>query len=331
MAGGKLGALAILLSLSVTAEAPAAGPAAGPTAGPTAGIVAADPEGCSTVRFATVGWSDIQTTTATATTLLEALGYRTEVETWPVTDVFRALAQDKADVFLGTWLPTMADDVAPYLASGGIDGVRTNLEGARFTLAVPTYLAEQGLRSFDDIADFAEPLGRRVHGIEPGNDGNRLIQAMILDDQFGLGDFRLMEGGERAMVDAVDDAVMAEAPILFLAWEPHPINSTWDITYLEGGDDVFGPAQGAATVHTTVRGGYLEDCPNVGKLLQNLGFTLDYENQVMAMIIDAAIPPERAAADWLTTNPELLESWLDGVRTLDDRDGLLTVMQYLGV
>jgi len=41
----------------------------------------AESASCKKVRFADVGWTDIQVTTATAQNLLEALGYDPEVKT----------------------------------------------------------------------------------------------------------------------------------------------------------------------------------------------------------------------------------------------------------
>jgi hypothetical protein len=50
---------------------------------------------------------------------------------------------------------------------------------------------------------------------------------------------------------------------------------------LSGGDDYFGPDYGSATVYTNVRDGYTEECPNVGRLLDNLEFTLAMENEII--------------------------------------------------
>ena len=60
--------------------------------------------------------------------------------------------------------------------------VGANLEGAKYTLAVPTYTVDQGLKDFADINKFRDQLGGKIYGIEPGNDGNRLILDMIKDD-----------------------------------------------------------------------------------------------------------------------------------------------------
>jgi glycine betaine/proline transport system substrate-binding protein len=251
---------------------------------------AGDTEACKTVRFSDVGWTDITATTATASVVLEALGYEPDVQVLSVPVTYRSLKNEDIDVFLGNWMPTMEADIAPYLEDGSVEVVAVNLEGAKYTLAVPQYTFEAGLQDFSDIAAFEAELGGNIYGIEPGNDGNRLILDMIENDTFGLGSFELVESSEQGMLSAVARAARSEEHIVFLGWEPHPMNSNFDIAYLSGGDDVFGPDFGGATVHTNVRAGYVEDCPNVGQFLQNLRFTLEMENEIMSAILDDNVP-----------------------------------------
>jgi glycine betaine/proline transport system substrate-binding protein len=247
----------------------------------------------------------------------------------PVT--YASLKNKDIDVFLGNWMPTMEGDVRPYLEDGSVESVGVNLEGAKYTLAVPSYLAEEGLQDFADIAEFADELNGEIYGIEPGNDGNRLILEMIEKDAFGLSGFELVESSEQGMLAQVARATRAEEPIVFLGWEPHPMNSNFEITYLSGGDDWFGANYGGATVYTNVRAGYLEECPNVGRLLSNLQFTLPMENEIMSGILDDGEAPEDAAADWLEEHPEVLETWLEGVETVGGEPGLPAVKEHLGI
>lgn len=282
---------------------------------------AADPASCETVRFADVGWTDITATTATASVLLEGLGYqpRTDVLALPVT--FASLANKDIDVFLGNWMPTMEADLAPYRAAGTIEIVRANLEGAKYTLAVPKTIYDAGLKTFADIARFKDQLGGKIYGIEPGNDGNRLILGMIEADQFGLGGFELVESSEQGMLSQVARQTRAGEPILFLGWEPHPMNSNFDLAYLEGGDDVFGPNLGGATIHTLTRAGLRTDCPNLGKLLDQLVFSLPLENEIMGAILDEGTEPEKAARSWLAAHPDAWKPWVAGVTTLGGQPG----------
>src|SRR5919106_751788 len=238
---------------------------------------AADPESCQTVRFSDVGWTDITSTTAATSVVLRGLGYQPEVEILSVPVTYASLKNQDIDVFLGNWMPTMEADVRPYLEDGSVESIGVNLEGAKYTLAVPTYRSEQG------------------------------------------------------MLAQVARATRGEDPIVFLGWEPHPMNANFELTYLSGGDDWFGPNYGGATVYTNVRAGYLEECPNVGQLLNNLKFTLEMENQIMGAILDEGEDPEAAASSWLEEHPEVLDSWLDGVTTFEGEPGLPAVKEHLGV
>jgi glycine betaine/proline transport system substrate-binding protein len=292
---------------------------------------AADPESCQTVRFSDVGWTDITSTTAATATVLEGLGYQTETEILAVPVTYASLKNQDIDVFLGNWMPSMEADAKPYLEDGSVESIGVNLEGAKYTLAVPSYLAEQGLKDFADIAKFREQLDGQIYGIEPGNDGNRLILEMIEENAFGLEGFELVESSEQGMLAQVARATRGEDPIVFLGWEPHPMNANFDLTYLSGGDDVFGPDYGGATVYTNVRAGYLAECPNVGRLLENLKFTLEMESRIMGAILDEGQAPEEAAAGWLKDNPGVLEGWLDGVTTVEGEPGLPAVKEHLGI
>ena len=286
---------------------------------------AAEPESCKSIRFSDVGWTDITATTAVTTLVLKALGYDTDIKVLSVPVTYTSLKNKDIDVFLGNWMPTMEADIAPYRDDGSVETVRANLHGAKYTLATNAKGAEIGIKDFADIAKHKDELDGKIYGIEPGNDGNRLILDMIDNDQFGLKGFELVESSEQGMLAQAARADKAGDPIVFLGWEPHPMNANFDLTYLSGGDDVFGPDYGGATVYTNVRGGYVGECPNVGKLLENLEFTLAMENEIMGAILDAGDDPEDAAKAWLGKHPDVLGPWLDGVTTVDGGDAMAAV------
>ena len=291
---------------------------------------AAEPESCKTVRFSDVGWTDITATTALASVVLQGLGYETRADILSVPVTYQSLKNGDIDVFLGNWMPTMEADIAPFKADGSVEVVRANLEGAKYTLAVPKYLADEGLKDFADIAKFKDQLDSQIYGIEPGNDGNRLIQKMIDEGQFGLTGFEVVESSEQGMLAEVQRASRGNKPIVFLGWEPHPMNTNFELAYLTGGDAVFGPNFGGATIYTNVRKGYLQECPNVGKLLQNLTFTLPMESKIMGSILDDGKEAEEAATEWLKADPSVLDGWLAGVTTYDGGDGLAAAKAALG-
>ncbi|MFC5080538.1 Glycine betaine-binding protein OpuAC precursor [Vibrio thalassae] len=284
---------------------------------------------CETVRFADVGWTDITATTAVTTELLKGMGYKTKTDLLSVPVTYSSMANGDIDIFLGNWMPTMEGDIAKYRDAKTVETVRANLEGAKYTLAVPKYVYDAGVKSFADLAKHADKFRDRIYGIEPGNDGNRLIQSMIDSNAFGLKDFNLVESSEAGMVSQVSRAARRDQWIVYLGWAPHPMNSNIEMEYLSGGDDYFGPNYGGANVYTNVRANYLSECQNVGQLLQNLEFNLEMENQLMEAILNQNVQPSKAALQWMKANPEQVEAWLSGVKTLSGEDANAAVQNYI--
>ena len=285
--------------------------------------------GCDTVTFSDVGWTDITSTTAVASTILQALGYQTDTKLLSVPVTYQAMQKGDVDVFLGNWMPSMAADIAPYEKDGSVVTLRTNLTGAKYTLATNEAGAKLGIKDFADIAKHKADLDGKIYGIEPGNDGNRLILDMIAKDFDGMKGIELVESSEQGMLAQVARAEKEGKPIIFLGWEPHPMNTNFKMTYLTGGDDVFGPNFGGAEVKTNTRKGYAEECKNVGHFLNNLAFSLAMENQIMGKILDDGDEPMAAAKAWLKANPDAVKPWLAGVTTKDGGDALAAVQKVL--
>ena len=286
---------------------------------------------CDTVRFSDVGWTDITATTAIASTVLEGMGYETDTQLLSVPVTYKSIENGDIDVFLGNWMPTMEGDIKPYREAGTVETIHTNLIGAKYTLAVPQYVYDAGVKDFSDLVKFSDKFDNRIFGIEPGNDGNRLIQDMIDQNAFGLNGFEVVESSEAGMLSQVKRATKRDEWVVFLGWEPHPMNANFELAYLTGGDDFFGPDFGGASVHTNVRKGYTDECANVGTLLTNLTFTLAAENEVMASILNDGKKPEAAATQWLKANPLVLEGWLEGVSTIDGKPALPAVKAHLKI
>ncbi|MDN5788290.1 choline ABC transporter substrate-binding protein [Pseudorhodobacter sp.] len=282
-------------------------------------------DGCDTVRFSDVGWTDITATTAATTLILKALGYDTTISVLAVPVTYASMADNNIDVFLGNWMPTMEGDIAAYRDAGTVDTVRTNLTGAKYTLATNAAGVAAGIKDFASIAQAKDALDGKIYGIEPGNDGNRLITSMVDGDSFGLKGFQVVESSEQGMLAQVSRAEDRNEPIVFLGWEPHPMNANFKMTYLPGGDEFFGPDLGGAIVATNTRAGYVKECPNTGKLLENLVFSLPMENEIMGAILNDGAEPEAAARAWLAANPDTWKPWLDGVTTKDGGDAVAAV------
>jgi glycine betaine/proline transport system substrate-binding protein len=287
---------------------------------------AAEPASCKNVRFADVGWTDIQVTTGATAVILEALGYTPEVKTLSVPVTYASLKNKDIDVFLGNWMPSMTADVKAYMDDKSVENIGVNLAGAGYGLVVPQYAADAGVKSLTDLGKFKDKFHGKIYGIESGNDGNRIISTMIADKKNGLDGFELVESSEAGMLTEAEKAMKANDWIIFLGWTPHPVMGDMKISYLDGmGDSGFG----AATVSTNVRAGYTTECANVGKLLSNLKFSLAMEGAMMAPVLKDQADPKVTAKAWLKANPDVVTPLLTGVTTIDGGDAAAAVAKAL--
>ncbi|EIE49543.1 glycine/betaine ABC transporter substrate-binding protein [Salipiger aestuarii] len=283
---------------------------------------------CDSVTMSDVGWTDITTTTAAAKHVLEALGYDVDVKVLSVPVTFASLESDDVDVFLGNWMPAQNGAITPYLDSGEIESINTNLEGTKYTLATTQAAWDAGLQSYADIARFEDELDGKIYGIEPGNEGNAYLVSLIDENKHGLENFEVVESSEQGMLAQARRLVDDGEFIVFLGWEPHPMNANFDLQYLPGGEDFFG---GEGVVNTVTRKGFAEECPNLGKLFGQMDFSLPMENLIMGQILDDGADPEDATLDWIRANPDAVTAWVDGVTTVDGEDGTAAVKSELGL
>ena len=204
------------------------------------------------------------------------------------------------------------------------------MEGAKFTLAVPTATAEKGIKDFADLGKNPDEFESKIYGIEPGAPANANIQKMIDAGEFGLKGWELVESGEQAMLAQVERATKEGKGVVFLAWAPHPMNERFPLTYLSGGDAYFGPNFGGAEVYTLGRTGWSETCPNAATLFKQMTFDVSMENVLMGEILGGKDSKEAASA-WLNANPAVLDTWLKGVTTFDGQPGDAAVKSALGL
>lgn len=280
---------------------------------------AAEPASCKSVRLGVVNWTDVIATSAMTQVLLDDLGYDIKQTSASQQIIFAGIRDQRLDMFLGYWNPLMTQTITPFVENKQVRVLNEpSLKDARATLAVPTYLANKGLKTFADIARFKKELGGKLYGIEPGSGANTQIKAMIAKNQFDLGGFQLVESSEAGMLSAVTRAVKRNEAIVFFGWAPHPMNVNQDMTYLTGSEDALGPDEGRATVWTVTAPDYASRCPNVDRLLGNLTFTAEDESRMMQPLLEHKDAFD-SARQWLKDHPQDRQRWLQGVTTFDGK------------
>ncbi len=218
-------------------------------------IAPTDPPNCRSVRLSDIGWTDVTATTAIFSALLKQLGYRAQnhgavgagdlrVDEEPATSTSSS----------ATGCRPRRPTASPSSTTARSMSSAPICIGAKYTLAVPAYTYEAGLHDFADIQRFAAQLDsydlrhRAGQRRQPAGSGDASSRTL-----YGLGGFKLIESSEQGMLAQVERAIHDQRPIVFLAWDPHPMNMRFDLRYLTGGDAIFGPNFGGATVYTNTR------------------------------------------------------------------------------
>jgi glycine betaine/proline transport system substrate-binding protein len=286
---------------------------------------AGDAESCKTVRFADVGWTEIQVISEIASNMFTSLGYTGEVKTLSVPITFASLKSKDVDVFFGNWMPSQTADIKAYLDDKSIEQLNVNMEGAGYGIVVPQYVADAGVKSLADLAANKDKFAGKMFGIESGNDGNRIMQGFIDDAKNNLGGWTVVESSEAGMLTEAEKAMKNNEWIVFLGWTPHPVMGGMKLAYLTG---VESAGFGAASVYTNTRAGWAAECPNAAKLVSNMKFTVSQvSDTIMSPVLKDGKDPKAVAADWIKSNADTVKTWLAGVTTIDGGDAAAAVLK----
>lgn len=285
--------------------------------------------GANEVRFGSVSWTGVTVKTELSAHVLDSIGYEVSKRTLSVPIVYQALDMGDIDIFLGNWMPSMASIADKFFEKGSVVKYVANMPNAKYTLAAPSYVIDGGLKDFSDIAQYADKLDHKIYGIEPGNDGNLIIQSMIDANQFGLGDFKLVATSEPIMLSEIKTLSKEGKWAVFLGWSPHFMNQIIDMKYLTGSTaETFGENDGTATVYTNIRKGLEKDMPNVCHFLQNFTFPISMINEISLMLEENKnLKHDEAGIAYLKDHPEIYKGWLDGVTTADGSKAALPVFE----
>ncbi|HZG64509.1 MAG TPA: glycine betaine ABC transporter substrate-binding protein [Rubrobacteraceae bacterium] len=282
-----------------------------------------------TINFGTVDWPEAIAKTNVASTVVDALGYETDISEVSVPLVFQGLETGDLDVFVEAWFPTMQTNM-DEIDQESVTSAATNLPEATFSVAVNREACDAGVTSHEDLDQFADRFEAggtpTIYGIEPGNDGNQVVIDMIENDTYGLGDWEIVESSTNGMLSEVESRVDEGEWVAFTGWEPHWMNNKFDMCLLEDPEEAWG---GTSHVETLLNAEFAEGNPELDKFFGQMIVNKDIQANLIDQIDNSGKEPEQVALDWLNENTELTDQWLDGVKAADGTDGAEALKSYL--
>lgn len=270
--------------------------------------------------LASAEWSSARASAHVVKAVLEEeLGYRVEIRTFPAQEMWRAVAEGRADATVSAWLPLTHGQYADRYGDAVVD-LGANLDGVRTGLVVPKVSVGRQtgptgervepyipVSSIPELAEYADRFNGRIIGIEAGAGVMERTREAL--EVYGLDErFRLVEGSEARMVNALEEAIQSQSWIVVTGWTPHWAFGQWELAFLEDPENVYGSGE---KIHTLVRPGFPEAHPDAAAVLDRFHWSLDEIGRVMLWIErDDGVDPYGQALRWVETHQDMVETWL---------------------
>ena len=318
----RLAAIAAIVALAAAA---CSGGGSGSGAPSQGGAGSAPPAGGGTVNIAVNPWVGYTASAAVVAYVLEEkMGYDVVLKDLKEDVSWQGFESGEVDVILEDWghpeleaLYVTDKKVAMDAGLNGNIGIIGWYVPKFFADAHPEILTD--VTNLNNYADEFKTSESGDQGQFLGTDPSYVQYDEALVENLGL-DFKVIfTGSETATVQAIQQSVTQQKPLLFYWWDPHWLNSQVELTrvplppYTEGCDaDV--EAIACDYPETPLKKFMRTEFNNTGgdaaTMIKNWTWTNDDQNLVADMITNQDMSPEEAAQKWVDENQATWEAWV---------------------
>lgn len=258
-----------------------------------------------TVKLGYAPWADAEFITKLAAKVMtDKLGQKVDLVLTDVAPLYQGVSRGDIDAILMAWLPVTHADYYGKVKDQ-VDTLGTIYDGGRQGWAVPTYIPESEIASFDDLKkpEVKEKLNGTIQGIEPGAGLTRLSQQALKD--YALDGYKLQISSEAGMMSAVDRAYRNEKWFVATAWSPHWMFGKYKMRYIDDPKKAIG---GIEHVDILARKDLKTDNPKVAGFLSRMKMQI---GDIEAGISDAQETSYDAAIDkYIADHPDQIKAWV---------------------
>ncbi|MBN1166281.1 MAG: glycine/betaine ABC transporter [Methanospirillaceae archaeon] len=154
--------------------------------------------------------------------------------------------------------------------------------------------------------DTATSQKGKITGIEPGAGIMQKTEDAIRDYDL---DFTLLSSSSAGMASELTKAIKEERWIVVTGWTPHWKFARFDLKYLDDPKGIYGGEEYIAALSRT---GFDTDNPGAYEILSRFNWSPEEMAGVMLAIEDGKTP-EEAAADYISSHPDQVKSWIGDV------------------
>lgn len=170
---------------------------------------------------------------------------------------------------------------------------------------------DDGASDGEDTAGYSEEMNYTITGLEPGA-GQTELNEEAIETYDSLAGWEQEVSSTGAMLTELDQAYQNEEPIMITAWSPHYKFANWDLKFLEDPEGVYGDGEESVAL---ARIDLQDDHPEAYEILENITFEGSELDEPLSETLDEDF--EVVAENWIEDNREAVDSWIEGVDTVD--------------
>ena len=252
----------------------------------------------NTIILGDSNWPGLRGKTAIAKYILENIGYN--VKRTSATDpmIRQGIITGDVDIYLGTWMPSLKK--ARMKNQDKHHYITKNMHGGSLGMAVPKYVAKQGINSMTDLKEHADKFDKKLYVGPAGWVYDGCLRDAQKENIYNLKDWKLISSNPAGLWAKLDKAIKNKEWIVWAAWKPHWMNTVYDMVYLNDPQNIFGNK--FSWVETITRKGFPEEHPEVTTFLKNLIFKSQTQSLLSYEIGQNEKDVDQFAKKWVKNN-----------------------------
>ncbi|ARQ71507.1 glycine betaine ABC transporter substrate-binding protein [Streptomyces marincola] len=247
-------------------------------------------------------WTDGLSTAYLLEHVLEEAGYTVEHEEISEAGVlYTALAEGDVDMYPSAW-PEVTH--ASYMEQYGdrIEDIGAYYDSAVLTLAVPEY---SEITSIAELPEYADELGGRIVGIEPGAGLTEATQESVFP-AYGLEEagYSLATSSTATMLTELGNAIDRQEEIVVTLWRPFWANAEYNVRDLEDPEGALGEPE---ALHFLGREGFAEDFPEVAEWIEGIQLSDEEYGALEDLVVNEhGDDPAAGVAAWMEEHADVV-------------------------
>jgi glycine betaine/proline transport system substrate-binding protein len=252
------------------------------------------------LRMVYTEWTESVALTYLSTVLLEEqMDYDVELKLTDIENVYREVAEGKADIFTDAWLPETHQQYFEKFREK-LELIGIIYPDAKIGFVVPEYST---LKKVADLKNYSHTL----IGIDEG--AGVMQKARIAIEKYDLSN-TLSDLSEEEMVQHFEDSIKRRKDIVVTGWEPHWIFARYDVRFLEDPDNVFGKRENIYSIGHT---GIEQEHPHVIRFFERMQLT---EKQLNRLVyhVQLSEDPREGIKTWIKEHEYIVNQWVKNLK-----------------